>query len=252
MAQAEDDRPLDMDWNAEALETDSFADVVDFRRRRRGVRFRPRSNIPRPRSPSISPTSSMAQGGEDGDLARLIAGDARRDRLSDRPAGRYRRGRPELRWRPVEQVLAIIQSFDPCWVGARDLAECIRIQAREADRYDPAMARLIDNLDLLARGGMAALKRICEVDQEDLADMIREFRAYDPKPGRAFGRRGRGGGSRRLRPPHLPSGWAIELNSATLPRVLVNRRYYRELKRGPQDKAVAPGSPSAWPAPTGW
>ena len=52
------------------------------------------------------------------------------------------------------------------------------------------MARLIDNLDLLAKGRMADLKRICGVDDEDLADMVRELRAYDPKPGCQFSSKG--------------------------------------------------------------
>src|SRR5688572_15749071 len=83
----------------------------------------------------------------------------------------------------VERVLAVIQTFDPSGIAARSLAECLAIQAREADRYDPAMARLIDNLDYLAKGNFSALKRICGVDDEDLGDMIRELRGYDPKPG---------------------------------------------------------------------
>ena len=140
--------------------------------------------------------------------------------------------------REVERVLAIVQSFDPPGVAARTLSECLALQAKEADRYDPAMARLIDNLDYLAKGNLAALKRICGVDDEDLADMIRELRAYDPKPGCRFltvdgedrtvvpdvfiARRGR--------------GWAIELNNATLPRLLVNRSYYVELSGGAQDR----------------
>lgn len=137
----------------------------------------------------------------------------------------------------VERVLGVIQTFDPSGIGARSLAECLAIQAREIDRYDPAMARLIDNLDYLAKGNLAALKRICEVDDEDMRDMIRELRAYDPKPGCRFD--GGGGGD-----PVVPdvfvgrrtSGWAIELNSATLPRLLVNRTYYTELAQGAQDK----------------
>src|SRR3546814_2881003 len=60
----------------------------------------------------------------------------------------------------VERGLAVIQSFDPAGVGARSLAECLALQAKEADRYDPAMARLIDNLDYLAKGNLTALKRI--------------------------------------------------------------------------------------------
>jgi len=136
----------------------------------------------------------------------------------------------------IEAVLERIQTFDPAGVGARTLAECIAIQAREADRYDPAMARLIDNLDLLARGALPQLRRICGVDEEDLADMIRELRAYDPKPGLRL--------SSEVTQTVVPDifvrpsgeGWIVELNSATLPRVLVNRRYYREISAGPQDK----------------
>jgi RNA polymerase sigma-54 factor len=99
------------------------------------------------------------------------------------------------------------------------------------------MARLIDNLDYLAKGNLAALKRICGVDDEDLTDMIRELRAYDPKPGCRFQQ------GERLESvvpdvfiARRGNGWAIELNSATLPRLLVNRTYYAELSQGPQDR----------------
>ncbi|PJI89235.1 RNA polymerase sigma-54 factor [Sphingomonas koreensis] len=137
----------------------------------------------------------------------------------------------------VEAVLALIQTLDPTGVGARDLAECLALQAKEADRYDPCMAALIANLDLLARGELARLKRICGVDDEDMADMIRELRGYDPKPGCRFG----GDPVASVTPDIFvaPRGqaWAVELNSATLPRVLVNRAYYAEVSAGPQDKS---------------
>jgi RNA polymerase sigma-54 factor len=137
----------------------------------------------------------------------------------------------------VEAVLGIIQTFDPTGIGARNLAECLALQAKEADRYDPAMARLIDNLDLLARGAIAHLRRICGVDDEDMADMIRELRNYDPKPGCRYG-----GEPARAVVPDLfvarrKDGWGIEINAATLPRVLVNRGYYVELSASRGDKA---------------
>ena len=137
----------------------------------------------------------------------------------------------------VEAVLATVHTFDPTGVGARDLAECLALQAKEADRYDPCMARLIDNLDLLARGELPRLKRMCGVDDEDMADMIRELRAYDPKPGCRFG-----GEPAQAVVPDLfvtktKAGWQIEINAATLPRVLVNRRYHAQLASGSQDKA---------------
>ena len=140
--------------------------------------------------------------------------------------------------REVERVLAIVQTFDPPGIAARTLSECLALQAKEADRYDPAMARLIDNLDYLAKGNLGALKRICGVDDEDLADMIRELRAFDPKPGCKFMRAE--AGEAAVVPDvfvaRRSGGWAIELNSATLPRLLVNRSYYTELSGGAQDR----------------
>jgi len=139
----------------------------------------------------------------------------------------------------LEEVLAGIQCFDPSGVGGRDLAECIAIQAREADRYDPAMATMIAHLDLVAKGAFPQLKRICGVDDEDLADMIRELRAYDPRPGLKFG----GDGAPAVVPDlyirQTAKGWAVEINSGTLPRLLVNRRYYTELAQGAAAKSKA-------------
>lgn len=137
----------------------------------------------------------------------------------------------------VEAVLAVIQTFDPTGVGARDLAECLALQAREADRYDPCMARLIDNLELVARGDLGRLRRICNVDDEDLADMIRELRSYDPKPGCRYGGDPVPAVTPDIFVARRGAGWAVEINAATLPRLLVNRAYYAEVSGGKQDKA---------------
>jgi RNA polymerase sigma-54 factor len=98
------------------------------------------------------------------------------------------------------------------------------------------MARLIDNLDLLAKGRMADLKRICGVDDEDLSDMVRELRAYDPKPGCQFSAKSMESVTPDVFIRRTRAGYAVELNTATLPRLLVNRRYYQELRSGPSDK----------------
>ncbi|KHS46959.1 RNA polymerase factor sigma-54 [Novosphingobium subterraneum] len=130
----------------------------------------------------------------------------------------------------VERALTLVQTLDPTGVGARNLAECIALQAKEADRYDPCMARLIDNLDLVARGEIARLKRLCQVDDEDFADMLAELRSYDPRPGLRFG----GGAAEAVVPDILVratrDGWNIALNQATLPRLVVNRSYYVEMR----------------------
>ncbi|MEA2861649.1 MAG: polymerase sigma-54 factor [Methylobacteriaceae bacterium] len=126
----------------------------------------------------------------------------------------------------IEKVLAKIQTFDPSGVGARDLGECLAIQLRERDRYDPAMQALIANLPLLAKREFPTLRRLCEVDDEDLADMVAEIRRLDPKPGRAFG----GGPIQPVVPDVMvraaaDGGWHVELNSEVLPRLLVNQTY---------------------------
>ena len=136
----------------------------------------------------------------------------------------------------VERVLGVIHTFDPTGVGARSLAECLALQAKEADRHDPCMARLLANLDLLARGALPQLRRICGVDEEDMADMIAELRGYDPKPGLQFAHDRAAPVTPDLFVRATREGWAIEINSATLPRVLINRSYYVELSTGPQDR----------------
>ncbi len=137
----------------------------------------------------------------------------------------------------VERTLAKVQKFDPPGVFARSLAECLALQLRERNRLDPAIQALLDNLDLLAKRDIAALRKICNVDQEDLAQMIDEIRALDPKPGLAFD-------SQIAQPvtpdvlvkPHPKGGWQVELNAETLPRVLVNQTYYAKVTKDVRTK----------------
>ena len=138
----------------------------------------------------------------------------------------------------VERVLARLQEFDPPGVFARDLPECLGLQLRDRNRLDPAMQLLLDNLPLLAARNAPALLRICGVDAEDLADMVAEIKSLDPRPGHAF--------DPPLAHPVIPDiimraqaqgGWLVELNADTLPRVLVNNRYYARISHVVRSKA---------------
>lgn len=127
----------------------------------------------------------------------------------------------------VDSVLVRLQEFEPAGIFARSLSECLGLQLIRKNRFDPAMAALVGNLELLARRDFSALTRICGVDEEDLLDMMAEIRALDPKPGTRF----ETGSSELIVPdvsvrPASDGGWAIELNSETLPRVLVNQTYF--------------------------
>ncbi|MCW5694582.1 MAG: RNA polymerase factor sigma-54 [Pseudolabrys sp.] len=132
----------------------------------------------------------------------------------------------------VEAVLAILQTLDPPGVFARNLTECLALQLKERNRFDPAMQALVENLPLLAKRDLAALRRICGVDDEDLVDMIAEIRNLNPKPGLAFG-------STMVQPivPDVfvraaPDGtWQVELNSDTLPKVLISQKYHTQVSK---------------------
>lgn len=137
----------------------------------------------------------------------------------------------------AEAALTALQRFDPTGVGARNLAECLALQAKEADRYDPCMARLIDNLDLVAKGAFDQLKRMCRVDDEDLRDMLIELRGYDPKPGCRFENDNSMAVTPDIYVTPCSDGWSIELNSANLPRLLINRSYVAELGQDKVTKA---------------
>src|SRR5438270_7870955 len=178
---ADDDRPLDVDWQSEALETDSFADVVTSGGGEEAFDFdRVEYSAPSLAQHLIEQLHGLS--GAEGDLARMLAEMLDETGYLTVPLAEIASSSGEP-LEKVERALAIVQGLDPPGVGARSLAECLALQAQAADRYDPAMARLIDNLELLSKARTEDLKRICGVDDEDLADMIRELRAYDPKPG---------------------------------------------------------------------
>jgi RNA polymerase sigma-54 factor len=137
----------------------------------------------------------------------------------------------------IETVLARLQRFDPTGIFARSLSECLAIQLRERNRYDPAMEALLANLELLARRDLPQLMRLCGVDAEDLAEMIGEIRALDPKPALAFDSTvAQAVTPDVLMRPVPGGGWLVELNSDTLPRVLVNQRYYTTVTKAARNK----------------
>jgi RNA polymerase sigma-54 factor len=141
----------------------------------------------------------------------------------------------------VEGVLGRLQRFDPPGMFARSLGECLALQLAERDRLDPAMQAFLDSLDLLAKSDLAGLMKACGVDREDIADMAAEIKMLNPKPGLAF--------QVEIAETLVPDvfvrqsadgGWRVELNSDTLPRVLVNARYCAEISgqaKSKQDKA---------------
>ncbi|MBL4690771.1 MAG: RNA polymerase factor sigma-54 [Rhodospirillales bacterium] len=131
----------------------------------------------------------------------------------------------------VEATLAKLQQFDPSGIFARSLSECLGLQLSEKDHLDPCMQTFLDNLDLVAKRDFKALAKICGADGEDVLDMVEEIKTLNPKPALAF--------DHSITQPITPDvlmraapggGWIIELNSDSLPRVLVNNHYYAQVR----------------------
>ena len=138
----------------------------------------------------------------------------------------------------TEEVLAIVQKLEPEGVFARNLAECLRIQARERDELDSTMSVVLDNLDMLANGDIAALARRVGTDAEDVTRCLRLIREMNPKPGEAYE-------SAPLR-VHAPDvivsrgkdGWIVDLNRSTLPSLVINEEYAAQISASGRGKAA--------------
>ncbi len=130
----------------------------------------------------------------------------------------------------VECVLDVCQGFEPTGVMARSLEECLALQLKEQNRFDPAIKALLENLALVAKHDLSGLADICGVSRADVLDMIAEIKQLTPRPGAGFA----GDAAQAVVPDvfvrELPTGaFGVELNSDTLPRVLMDRTYYAEV-----------------------
>ena len=129
----------------------------------------------------------------------------------------------------IEKILNRMQTFEPSGIFARSLSECLAIQLRDNNRLDPQMQKLLDNLDLLGQRKFRELKKICAADDEDLASMIADIRALNPKPAASYDN----DNAVCVIPDvfvrtNKQGDYLIELNNMSLPRILINREYYSE------------------------
>lgn len=137
----------------------------------------------------------------------------------------------------VEATLAKLQRFEPAGIFARSLAECLGLQLADRGRLTPPMRALLDNLDLVAKRDWTGLARQCRSSHEQVMRMVAEIRTLNPKPALTYDYIV----AQPVIPdvmmrPRLDGGWIVELNSDTLPRVLVNNHYHVTLSKGARSK----------------
>ena len=149
----------------------------------------------------------------------------------------------------VAWVHSRILQFDPVGIGARSLAECLRLQLNERGEVSPAMDALLENLVLLGKRDFKTLAKRCGVDLASLSQLVETVRSCSPRPATAFDftpattlipdvlvRRGNDG------------EWRIELNAEALPHVLANREYFATVKSSARSQADIDFITSQWHA----
>lgn len=127
-----------------------------------------------------------------------------------------------VKLREAEAVLRRLQEIEPAGLFARDLAECLRLQAEEEGSHDAVMAVMLAHLDLLAAGHLGRLARLAKVDEGEIARRFGLIRAMNPKPGTEFD-------SLAVAHPREPdlvaravgTGWEVALNRSSLPTLRI-------------------------------
>jgi len=133
----------------------------------------------------------------------------------------------------VEEVLARIQNFDPTGVAARDLRECLLVQAKSLDLEDQLVVRIIeDHLHYLETKNYAALVRVLKRSAEEVKAAVEVILGLDPKPGSAFNKDTVGYISPDIYVFKIDDEWVIVLNEDGMPKLRVSTYYKDALGEG--------------------
>lgn len=139
----------------------------------------------------------------------------------------------------IEQLVARLKKFDPAGIFAFNLSECLMLQLDDRGVLDRPMKILLDNLHLLGQHDYAALAKICDVHTNVVKEMAQELRTLQPKPAALFdhsiAQTAIPDVLMRKLPKDKGGGWRVELNSETLPRILVNQQYYTDVSNRAKD-----------------
>ena len=130
----------------------------------------------------------------------------------------------------LEKVLMKLQEIEPAGLFSRNLKECLILQAKESDQYCANLAVVLENLHLMATGKFDLLKRRSGCSDEQIAQIFKKIKSFDPKPGLKFETLGAPIREPDLQVSETEAGWVIDLNNSTLPSVVVNQEYAQDIK----------------------
>ena len=131
----------------------------------------------------------------------------------------------------IEGILIIIQTFDPTGVGARDLQECLTVQAREKFGVRSLEMRILEEcFEKFIKTDLAGVGRTMRLEKHCITNAFRNLSTLHPKPGRRFSSSDVHYISPDIYVFKVGGEWIISLNEDGLPKLRINS-YYRELIR---------------------
>lgn len=137
----------------------------------------------------------------------------------------------------LNNILHILKQFEPSGIFAQDLAECLKLQLEAEKETNSTAYRLLDYLPQIAEKKFKEIKKLCQIDDEELQRGIQKIKSLNPKPTADYYAQE----NRVIIPDVIVKRnrygqYQVELNEASLPRVLINRHYYAEIKQTIKDK----------------
>lgn len=128
----------------------------------------------------------------------------------------------------MEDCLSVIHTFSPEGVGARDLRECLILQAYAQKILDDKMQILFDNLDLLGKKDLKQLKKLMKLNDAELMGYVKQLTSLSPKPGLEYAHES----GVEVIPDVIVSKdkeghLKAEINAASMPKVLLNNVYQK-------------------------
>jgi RNA polymerase sigma-54 factor len=133
----------------------------------------------------------------------------------------------------LEDTLSLIHEFDPAGVGARDLKECLLIQAKHLEEDTQDLVLLINNhLKDLEKKNYDAIAKAMGRELEEIIEMCKIIYSMDPKPGRAYVSNETQYVTPDVYVYKVGDDYVVSLNEDGLPRLKISNFYKNVLKGG--------------------
>ncbi len=133
----------------------------------------------------------------------------------------------------IEEIISIIQTFDPVGVCARNLSECLLIQAKFLGLDDTIVIDIITNhLSNLEKKNYKAICKALKRSMDEVVSAINVIKSLEPKPGRQFNDETPQYINPDIYVYKLENEFVIMLNDDGMPKLRVNSFYKSSISRG--------------------